>query len=80
MPIATLTIEQVDTFVRQLPPDQKRLLLGRLLLDQWAVWVELSEYGQERARFVAAQRGRNWDLMTEEERETLVDDLVHEGR
>lgn len=31
-------------------------------------------------RRLCAERGLNWDAMTEEERESFVDDLIHEYR
>ncbi len=51
-----------------------------LLAQQWPEWDELTRFGEERIRIVAAERGRDWDAMSDEERETFVDDLVHEDR
>ncbi len=34
--------------------------------------------GAERARIVAKERGRDWDTMTEDEREEFIDEIVHE--
>jgi hypothetical protein len=76
----TLTDEQVLALVKQLPPEQQETLFKFLLTNQWGPWVDLSLYGEERVRLVATQRGRNWDAMTEDERETFIDDLVHEDR
>lgn len=70
--------EQVIKLVDQLPPAQQDALVRRLILRQWTTWAELSQYGEERARIVAAERGRTWDHMTEEEKEAFVDDLIHE--
>jgi hypothetical protein len=39
----------------------------------------LLEYGEERMRVVAAQRGLDWDALGEEARERLVDTLLHEA-
>jgi hypothetical protein len=36
--------------------------------------------GEERMRQLAAQRGLDWDAMTDEDRILFVDDLIHEGR
>jgi len=71
----TLSDEQVLALVRQLPDERRAWLLRELLQDQWPVWVELSAYGAERARALAASRGLDWDNMTEDEREALVDTL-----
>jgi hypothetical protein len=80
MPALLLTDEQAIDLVKQLPPNQQAALLQYLLTQQWPAWVSLSHDLQERTRTVAAQRGRDWDTMTEDEREAFVDDLVHEGR
>ena len=46
---------------------------------------EKSEFGEERMRFgeaqlrrVCAQRGLDWDRLSEDQREAFVDDLLHE--
>ena len=35
---------------------------------------------EDKLRQLCAAQGLNWDTMTEEEREELVDNLIHEGR
>jgi hypothetical protein len=80
MPTLTVTHEQVAHLVRQLPEEQRRELLQVLLTESWPGWIVLSHSGQEGARAAAARRGRDWDVMSEEERESLIDDLVHEDR
>ncbi len=78
MPTIQLTNEQVLELVKQLPFDQKMELL-RYLRSVWEEsWLELANYGQERAREVARQRGLDWDAMTEDEREAFIDQLLHE--
>ncbi|PSN16088.1 hypothetical protein C7293_04345 [filamentous cyanobacterium CCT1] len=78
--MATLTLsnEQVIELVKQLPPQQQVEVFKYLILQQWSVWNSLSSYGAERARIVAQEHGLNWDAMTEEERETFIDDVLHE--
>ena len=78
MPTLTLSDDQVIELVKQLPPDQQAKLLQILLTKLWSTWVDLSRYGEERARTAAAPRGRAWDTMIETEREAFIDDLVHE--
>ena len=80
MPTLTLTDEQAIDLIKQLSPAQQETLFKYLLVQQWRAWVDLSRYGEERVRTVAAQRGREWDMMTEDEREAFIDDLVHEDR
>lgn len=78
MPTLTLTDEQVIELVKQLAPEQQQVLLQFLLTKHWHIWVELSRYGEEHVRMATARRGRNWEKMTEDEREAFIDDLVYE--
>jgi hypothetical protein len=80
MPTLMLTDEQAIELLRQLPSKQQAALLRYLLTQHWTAWVELAGEGEEHVRRVARQRGRDWDAMTDDEREAFIDDLVHEGR
>jgi hypothetical protein len=79
--MATLTLQddQVLDLVRQLPEDRRTWLFQQLLQDEWPAWTELSAYGAEQVKQVAAQRGLDWDSLGEDERETLIDTLLHEN-
>ena len=77
MPILTLSNEQVVELVEQLPVEQQMEVFRFLLLQQWGEWESLWRYGVDKARLVAQERGLNWDVMTEEDREALIDDVVH---
>jgi hypothetical protein len=78
--MATLTLsdEQVIELVKQLQPEKQAKLLSYLLSESWGKWIELSQYGQERVRHLAKQKGKNWDRMNEEERDALIDEVLHE--
>jgi hypothetical protein len=78
MPTLTLSNEQVVEMVKQLPVELQTELFRFLLLQQWETWEQLSRHGADQARLIAQERGLDWDRMTEEERENLIDDLVHE--
>jgi len=78
MPMLTLSNEQVVELVKQLPIEQQVEVFKYLLLQQWGKWESLSRYGAEQARLIAQERGYNWDRMTEQERESFIDDVVHE--
>jgi hypothetical protein len=80
MPTLELTDQQVVELVKQLPPDQKRAALLALAEETVARRDERMEFAENQIRRVCAERGRDWDKMTEEERESFVDDLVHEDR
>lgn len=82
--MTTLTLNlseaQILELFGQLPADQKFTLFQRLLLERWPKWIELSTLGQTGARRLAAQRGLDWDALTDLEREALIDEIIHEGR
>ncbi|NJL57898.1 hypothetical protein HC928_24290 [bacterium] len=78
MPILTLTNEQVIELVKQLPNEQQTEVFRFLLLQQWRQWASLSSYGADRARLVAWERGQDWDIMSEDEREAFIDEILHE--
>jgi len=80
MPLLKLTDEQVVELVKQLPSEQQERLFDFLTLKFWPVWAELSTTGIEHARKTANRYGRNWDNMTEEEREKFINDLIYEDR
>jgi hypothetical protein len=69
---------QIVELVRQLSPEGKRIVLQVLIpdLDQLEALVD---YGDERIRALCAQRGIDWRTLSEEERQTLIDDLLHEA-
>jgi hypothetical protein len=74
----TLSDEQVIELVKQLPVEQQVEVFRFLLLQQWGKWELLSRYGAEKARLVAQEKGLDWNVMTEEEREAFINDVVHE--
>lgn len=80
MPTLILTDEQVFELVKQLPPNKQAELFQFLQQQQQEKWEELSRTGQEEVRKAALERGKNWDTMTEEEREDFIDDIMHEDR
>lgn len=72
-----LNESQVIELTRQLSPEGKRAVLRSLIpdIDQFE---DLVDYGNERIRVLAEQRGIDWDGLSEAEREQLIDDLLHE--
>ena len=80
MPTLELTDQQVVELVKQLPPDQKWMALLALAEDTTARRDERMENVQTQIRRVCAERGLDWDTMSEDERESFIDDLVHEDR
>jgi TRAP-type C4-dicarboxylate transport system substrate-binding protein len=80
MPVPDLTTEQVIQLVRQLPPERKREILLALASDAAPRRAQRMQDAEAQLRKVCAARGLNWDTMSEEERERLADDLIHEDR
>lgn len=80
MPTLELTDEQVVALIKQLPPERKRAALLALAEDARTRREARLKYAESQLRRLCAQRGLDWDAMSEEEREAFVDDLIHEDR
>jgi hypothetical protein len=80
VPTLMLTNEQVVALAKQLPVEWRETLFRDLLSEEWGIWTRLHSAGQDAARNAAARRGTDWDKMTEEQREALIDQIVHEDR
>ncbi len=80
MGIVTLEVSesQVIEWVRQMSPESKQEVL-RALIPQLDALEAMVDHGSERIRALCARRGLDWDSMTEQERERLIDELLHEG-
>ena len=68
---------QVVEWVQQMSPEAKHEVL-RALIPRLDAFEALVDYGSERIRNLCAERGLDWDDMTEQDRERLVDELLHE--
>ncbi|MBM3241628.1 hypothetical protein FJZ31_35570 [Candidatus Poribacteria bacterium] len=80
MPTLELTEYQAIELVKQLSPEHKRAVLLALAEDAFTQREVRLEYAESQLRRLCAERGRDWDTMTEYEREAFIDDLVHEDR
>jgi len=78
MSVLELNDEQVISLVRQLPAARKRTALLALVQDAQAQREERMRFGEAQLRRVCAQRGLDWDRLSEDQREAFVDDLLHE--
>lgn len=79
METVTLKIpeSQIVEWVQQVSPAAKRAVL-RTLIPQMDEFENLVDYGNQRVRALCAERGLDWDSLTEEEREQFMDKLLHE--
>jgi hypothetical protein len=82
--MTTLTVrlsdEEVLALIEQLPPKRKGELFARLARSEWPAWAKIVSEAEPQARRLAAERGLNWDALSDEERTALVDDLLHDAR
>jgi hypothetical protein len=78
MSVLELSDEQVISIVRQLPAARKRTALLALAHDAQARREERMRFGEAQLRRACAERGLDWDRMSEDEREAFVNDLLHE--
>jgi len=73
-----LTDEQVISLVRGLPAERKRVALLALAQEAQASREDRLRFGETQLRRAGAERGLDWDRMSEDERESFVDALLHE--
>jgi len=72
-----LSDEQVISLVRQLPADRKRKALLALAHDSHARREERLRFGEAQLRQACAERGLQWEGLSEDEREAFVNALLH---
>ena len=80
MPTLELTEQQVVDLMKQLPPARKRDALLALASDAAARREERIQFAEAQLRRLCAERGRDWDKLSDDERELFIDELVHEDR
>ena len=78
MSMLELTDEQVISLVRQLPAERKRSALLALAEETQVCRDERIWFGEARLRQLCAERGLDWDRLSEDEREDFVNRLLHE--
>lgn len=75
-----LTTDQVISFVQQMPPEDKRIVLLAIAKQAGTNRAARMDYAEAQLRRLSASRELDWDAMTEAERERFVDNLIHEDR
>jgi hypothetical protein len=73
-----LSDEQVISLVRGLPAERRRAALLALAQDAQVGREERLRFGEGQLRGTCAERGLDQDRMSEDERESFVDSLLHE--
>ena len=75
-----LTTEQVIDLVQQMPPEEKFLVVRALTKETPTEREERMKYAESKVRELCAERGLDWDAMTEDERLYFIDEIIHEDR
>lgn len=78
MPVIELSAEQVAQLVEQLSPEERLKVLLRLADTARTRMATHRVEAESRLRRLAAERGLDWDTLTEEQRVEFVDELLHE--
>ena len=78
MSLLELTDEQVISLVRQLPSARKRTALLALAQEGQARRGERQRFGEAQLRRLCAERGLDWEHLSEDQREEFVNRLLHE--
>jgi phosphatidylserine/phosphatidylglycerophosphate/cardiolipin synthase-like enzyme len=80
MPTVELSETHVVDLVKQLPPDKQRAALLALAEGAAQRCEDRMQFAEAQLRRLAADRGLDWDKLSEEAREAFVDELLHEDR
>jgi hypothetical protein len=71
--------EVVDQF-QQLPPERQRYVMLQMFRTDADRWQSYQKEGEQQLRKLAAERNKDWDKLDDEQRQDLVNDLLHEDR
>jgi hypothetical protein len=80
MPVLQVTREQVAALVQQLPPNDRRGILLELAGAAAEHSAQRRQTGEAAMRRICAARGLEYDILTDEERISVVDSVIHEDR
>jgi hypothetical protein len=78
----TITLEIPETqlveLLRKLSPAAKQSAL-KALIPEMDELEGLGRYGDKRIRAICARRGIDWNSLNEQERQQLIDNILHEA-
>lgn len=80
MPTRELSDAQVVELVKQRPPERQGEALLALAAGAARRRDERMQFAEEPLRRVSAERGLEWDKMSEDQREEFVNQLLHKDR
>ena len=78
----TITLEIPETqlveWLRSLSPTAKHSVL-RALIPEMDELEQMVQYGDRRIRAICTKRGIEWDILSEQERQKLINEILHEA-
>ncbi|MCJ7584709.1 MAG: hypothetical protein MUO30_08065 [Anaerolineales bacterium] len=78
----TITLKIPETqlveWLRSLSPTAKQSVL-RALIPEMDELEQMVKYGDRRIRAICTQRGIEWDNLSEQERQKLINEILHEA-
>lgn len=80
MPKIELTIRQVIDLVKQLPQEDKSILLDTLASERKMNGTDRLTEKEQQMRVLSAKQGLDWDSLSEDDQEVLVDKLLHKHK
>ena len=78
MATLSLTDEQVIDLFKQLSPERKRAILLTLAEGTQSRRDERMKYAESQLKRLCKEKGLDWEILSKEEKEAFVDDLIHE--
>lgn len=81
MPQLNIKIEDTEiiSLVEQLPKKKKQVLLKKLIMEDMPSLEKISGIGRKRFLAFCKKKGIDPDLLSEEEKERLIDKVLHEA-
>lgn len=77
MPKLELSVSQVIELVKQLPKEDKSAVFRALSREREIGGDDKSEQEEQELRALSAQRGLDWDRLSEDDRDVLAKKLLH---
>jgi hypothetical protein len=78
MPKLELTVGQVIDLIKQLPQKDKSAVMNALNQESTKSSSNKSEQEEQQLRTVSAQRGLDWDRLSEDDRDVLARKYLHQ--
>ncbi len=75
-----LTIRQVIDLVKQLPQEDKSMLLDTLASETKVKGTDGLTEQEQQMRVLSGEQGLDWDSLCEDDQDVLVDSLLHKHK